>query len=75
MCDLAATELVADQIGEENGIKNVKNYYVLVLMMAGCIDDFKDSLNELLRAADLPISVIVVKMGKNKEDNDSLKFI
>lgn len=44
-------------------------------MMVGMIDDFKDALNELLRAANLPISVIVVKMGKNEEDNDSKKFI
>lgn len=43
--------------------------------MVGVIDDFKDSLNELLRAANLPMSVIVVKMGKNNEDNDSEKFI
>ena len=54
---------------------NVKNYFVFVLMMVGVIDDFKDALNELLRAANLPISVIVVKMGKNYEDNDSAKFI
>jgi len=56
-------------------IKNVRNYYVLTLMMVGVIDDFKDALNELLRAANLPISVIVIKMGKNSEDNDSTKFI
>jgi hypothetical protein len=34
-------------------------------MMAGMVDDFKDSINELLRAANLPISVIVIKIGKN----------
>jgi len=56
-------------------IKNVRNYYVLTLMMVGVIDDFKDALNELLRVANLPISVIVIKMGKNSEDNDSTKFI
>jgi len=43
----------------------VKNYYVLILQMAGMIDDFKDALNEMLRAANLPISIIVIKMGKN----------
>ena len=46
-----------------------------VLMMVGVIDDFKDALDELLRAANLPISIVVVKMGKNNEDNDSQKFI
>ena len=44
-------------------------------MMAGVVDDFKDSLNEMLRAASIPVSIIVVKMGKNKEDNDSQKFL
>jgi len=43
--------------------------------MPGVIDDFKDALNEMLRAANLPISIIVIKMGKNTEDNDSEKFI
>lgn len=65
---MAATETVGD-------IHDVKNYYVLVLMMAGVIDDFKDALNELLRAANLPISIFIVKMGQNTEDNDSEKFI
>ena len=58
-----------------NDIHDVKNYYVLVLMMAGVIDDFKDALNELLRAANLPVSIYIIKMGKNSEDNDSEKFI
>jgi hypothetical protein len=33
--------------------------------MAGLVDDFKDALNEMLRAANLPISIIVIKLGKN----------
>ena len=68
VCDLGATEMVSD-------IHDVKNYYVLVLMMAGVIDDFKDALNELLRAANLPVSIYIIKMGKCSEDNDSEKFI
>jgi hypothetical protein len=31
--------------------------------MAGVIDDFQDALNEILRAANLPVSVIVIKIG------------
>jgi hypothetical protein len=56
-----------NQTGDENNtdIKSLKNYYVLVLMMAGMVDDFKDSMNELFRAANLPISVIVIKIGKD----------
>ena len=68
VCDLA-------QVEQQEDIKKVKNYYVLTLLMAGMIDDFKDALNEMLRAANLPISIIVVKIGKNSEENDSEKFI
>jgi len=31
--------------------------------MAGVIDDFQDALNEIMRAAHLPVSVVVVKIG------------
>ena len=68
-------EEIEEIVKKKQKIKNVRNYYVLTLMMVGVIDDFKDALNELLRAANLPISVIVIKMGKNSEDNDSTKFI
>ena len=44
-------------------------------MMAGVIDDFKDALNELIRAAKLPISIYIIKMGNNSEDNDSEKLV
>jgi hypothetical protein len=33
--------------------------------MAGCIDDFEDSLNQILRAAHLPVSVMILKIGAN----------
>jgi hypothetical protein len=77
VCDLAQDELGSDSSGDPlEDIRKVKNYYVLTLLMAGMIDDFKDSLDEMLRAANLPISIIVVKIGKNnKEDNDHVKFM
>lgn len=43
--------------------------------MAGMVDDFKDTLNQMLRAANLPISIIVLKVGTSNEENDSEKFI
>ena len=39
--------------------------------MAGVIDDFEDSLNQILRAAHLPVSVTIIKIGSNQEENDS----
>jgi hypothetical protein len=56
-------------------IANVKNYYILTILMAGMVDDFKDTLNQMLRAANLPISIIVLKVGTSNEENDSEKFI
>ena len=71
VCDLAQNELGSDLAD----IKQVQNYYVLTLLMAGMVDDFQDTLNEMLRAANLPISIIVIKIGKNQDENDSQKFI
>ena len=44
-------------------VRHIKNYYLLVIMMGGVIDDFQDALNELMRAANLPVSVLIVKIG------------
>lgn len=44
-------------------VTQIRNYYVLVLLMAGVIDDFEEAVNEVLRAKDLPVSVVVVKVG------------
>ena len=39
--------------------------------MAGLIDDIDDSVNEILRAAELPISVQIIKIGGiSDSDND-----
>ena len=42
VCDIAEKEMGGDssKICPEN-TKNVKNYYVLILLMAGVVDDFK----------------------------------
>lgn len=58
ICDLAQMEY-----GTASDIKQIRNYYVLVILMAGVIDDFEESLNEILRAAHLPVSIIMLKIG------------
>jgi Copine len=40
-------------------------------MMAGVIDDFQEALNELMRAVNLPVSVLIVKIGGNQDENDT----
>lgn len=67
VCDLAQHEY-----GTVSDVTQIRNYYKLVILMAGVIDDFQDSLNEILRAANLPISVTIVKIGANAQDNDSM---
>ena len=63
------------EFGTASDIKQIKNYYVLTILMAGCIDDFQDSLNQILRAAHLPVSVIVIKIGTTAEENDSANLM
>ena len=63
VCDLAQTPF--------QNIKQIHNYYVLVIVMAGVIDDFQAALNQILRAAHLPVSVMIIKVGASQEENDS----
>jgi hypothetical protein len=39
--------------------------------MAGVIDDLQESLNEILRARDIPISVVIVKVGSQDEQDSN----
>lgn len=70
ICDLAQMEY-----GTASDATHIKNYYVLTILMAGLIDDLENSVNEILRAADLPISVVIVKLGgisDNENDFNTL---
>jgi hypothetical protein len=58
VCDMAQMEY-----GTCEDVTQIKNYYVLVLMMAGMIDDLQECLNEIIRAKDIPISIVIVKVG------------
>jgi hypothetical protein len=69
VCDLAQCE-----IGTASDATQIKNYYVLTLLSAGIVDDVEDSVNEILRAADLPISVVIIKVGDGANaDQESAK--
>lgn len=67
-CDLAEEEA-------KNGVGSIRNYYVMTILMAGVVDDFQDALNEILRAKDLPLSIVIIKLGENTSENDSAKLI
>ena len=59
-------------LGTCTDVTDIRNYYVLVLLMAGVIDDLQESLNEILRARDIPISVIIVKVGTQEETDSKI---
>ena len=64
------------EYGTASDATHIKNYYVLTLLMAGIIDDLEESVNEILRAAELPISVVIIKIGKTSGgENDSATLI
>jgi hypothetical protein len=39
----------------------------MTLLMAGVVDDIDDSLEQIMRAKDMPISIIIVKVGSCDE--------
>lgn len=67
VCDLAQLD-----VGTSCDVTDLKNYYVLVLLMAGVIDDLQEAVNEVLRAKDIPISVIIIKVGNNEETDSKI---
>lgn len=69
VCDLAENEYF-----KAADLKEIKNYYILTILMAGCIDDVEETFNEILRASQLPVSVVVIKIGTHSEENDSKKI-
>ena len=41
----------------------------MTLLMAGVVDDMDDSIEQILRAKDMPISIIIVKVGAQDEQD------
>ena len=62
VCDLAESEFAKIE-----DCTQCNNYYVLVLLMAGVIDDLQSSLNQILRAKNIPVSIVIVKVGAQDE--------
>lgn len=68
-------DIAQNEMNKSNGVIDLQNYFVVIILMAGLIDDFEDTLNQMLKAANLPISIIIIQIGKNTQENDSEKFI
>lgn len=63
---------IAEQEYESKDIGQVQNYHVLVLLMAGVIDDLDSALNQLLRAKNIPVSIVIVKVGRQDEQDSKI---
>ena len=39
------------------------NYYVLIVLTDGAIDDYNETLNKVITASSLPLSIVLVGLG------------
>jgi hypothetical protein len=39
------------------------NYYVLILLTDGSIDDYDDTVDKIVQASNLPLSIVLVGLG------------
>ncbi len=60
------------ELVDEDLSNNKFLYYILVIMTDGKVDDFELTVKSIIKASDLPISIIIVGIGKNKFKNLSL---
>lgn len=49
-------------------------YYVLLVVTDGRINDFQDTVDLIVRASSLPLSILFVGVGNGEEDNDRKIF-
>lgn len=39
------------------------NYYVLIVLTDGSIDDYNDTIDKIIEASNLPLSIVLVGLG------------
>jgi hypothetical protein len=44
--------------------ENVNNYYVLMILTDGQISDMRETINDLVQASTLPLSLIIIGIGQ-----------
>ena len=58
----------------ENEKENNKlNYHILMILTDGIIDDMKETIDELVKSSSLPLSIIIIGVGK--EDFSSMEIL
>ena len=61
--------MACDYAEYEKHNHEARNYYVLVVVTPGVVDDLEASLEAVTRAAELPLSVLIVKVGNVQLDD------
>jgi hypothetical protein len=49
-------------------------YYVLLVITDGRINDYQDTVDLIVKASSLPLSILFVGVGNGDEDNDKKTF-
>ena len=66
-----------DSVKQEIARENYNNYNILMILTDGIIEDMDDTINSLVEASYLPISVIIIGIGNagRKADRDLVQFV
>lgn len=59
----------ATYLAKFNQLRGTKEYVVLVLLTDGTIEDLENTLNSMIQAANLPLSVIIIGVGESDFDS------
>ena len=70
-CFAPIIKKIISEMKKEN---DILEYHVLMILTDGKIDDFEDTVDALVEGSFLPLSVIIVGIGDNK-DNPDFKFM
>ena len=55
--------------------KEENHYYILLILTDGVIIDMIETVNCIVEASKLPLSIIIVGIGENNEDFENMKFL
>jgi len=64
---------VAAQIAKSNESTNQQKYYILLLLTDGAISDEEDTIRELVRISNLPLSILIIGVGN--EDFANMRIL
>jgi vacuolar-type H+-ATPase subunit F/Vma7 len=62
-------KLVADMAEGEKVSQNNQKYFILLIITDGIINDMQKTIDEIVRATSLPLSIIIVGVGNTEFDS------